>query len=122
MKFGIAVAAAIALLTGSASAQGFDWKKYSGQSITFLSSNHPWPNAVLPHLAEFKALTGIDVKVDTYNEVQMRTRLTTMLQTKSSDIDIFMTLPAREGRLYQAAGWYRDLGELAADAAQTAPD
>ncbi|HEY0419576.1 MAG TPA: extracellular solute-binding protein, partial [Acetobacteraceae bacterium] len=123
----LALAACVtaALAAGAAAAQpagGFDWKKYDGQTITFLSSNHPWPNAVLPHLDEFKKLTGITVRVDTYNEVQMRTRLTTMLQTKSPDIDIFMTLPAREGRIYQNAGWYRDLAELAADKAQTAPD
>ena len=116
---------AATLFAGTASAQqpaGFDWKRYDGQTITFLSSNHPWSNAVLPHLEEFKKLTGITVRVDTYNETQMRTRLTTMLQTRSADVDIFMTLPAREGRIYQSAGWYRDLGELAADKTQTTPD
>ena len=128
MKPTIALAASLALAAAhitQAQAQtqppgGFDWKKYDGQTITFLSSNHPWPNAVLPHLDEFKKLTGINVRVDTYNEVQMRTRLTTMLQTKSADIDIFMTLPAREGKLYDGAGWYRDLAAMAEDPAQTA--
>lgn len=114
--------AVLTAATAQAQPAAFDWKKYDGQTITFLSSNHPWPNAVLPHIEEFKKLTGINVRVDTYNEVQMRTRLTTMLQTKSTDIDIFMTLAAREGQIYKKAGWYRDLGLLAADKSQTAPD
>lgn len=125
LKMALVASMAVALFAGTAAAQpasGFDWKRYDGQTITFLASNHPWPNAVLPHLDEFKKLTGITVRVDTYNEVQMRTRLTTMLQTRSPDIDIFMTLPAREGHIYQNAGWYKDLAVLAADPAQTAPD
>lgn len=127
MKTTFAIAACVATMmtAGAAWAQGaggFDWKKYDGQTITFLSSNHPWPNALLPHIEEFKKLTGINVRVDTYNEMQMRTRLTTLLQTKSSEFDIFMTLPSREGLLYDKAGWYADIGAMVADTALTSPD
>jgi multiple sugar transport system substrate-binding protein len=35
----------------------------------------------------------------------MRQRLLTVLNAKSSEIDVFMTLPSREGEQFSAAGW-----------------
>lgn len=101
---------------------GFDWKKYDGQTITFLSSNHPWPNAVLPNIEEFTKLTGIKVRVETYNEQQMWQRLATMLQAKSPEVDVYMTLNAREGQLYFTSGWYQNLATLIDDPKMTSPD
>src|ERR1700761_4231868 len=86
--------------TGSSS---FDWKRYNGDTINFLSSNHPWPNALAEYIPEFTKLTGITVKLDTYNENQMRQRLTTLMQTRSASVDLFMTTPTREGRLFTKA-------------------
>jgi multiple sugar transport system substrate-binding protein len=117
----LGIAGTIALGVADARA-AFDWKRYDGETITFLSSNHPWPNAVLPHIEEFKKLTGIDVRLETFNEAQMQQRLATLLQGKSSDIDVFMTLKAREGQLFFTSGWYKDLKPLIEDPEQTAPD
>jgi multiple sugar transport system substrate-binding protein len=100
----------------------FDWKRYNGETINFLSSNHPWPNALAEFIPEFTKLTGITVKMDTYNENQMRQRLTTLMQTHSSSIDLFMTTPTREGRLFTKAGYYRDLKPLLDDPTQTPAD
>ena len=107
-----AALAALATLCGAWSAsaeEAFNWKQFDGQTITFLSSNHPWPTALREYLPEFTAKTGIKLRLDTYNEEQMRQRLTTVLQTRSSDVDLFMTLPTREGQQYRASGWYADL-------------
>lgn len=115
--------AVLGLATSAQAAPGtFDWKKYDGQTITFLSSNHPWPNSVLPYLNEFKQLTGITVRVETFNENQMWERLATLLQEHSTDIDVFMTLKAREGRLYYTSGWYQDLAPFIKDPSMTSPD
>ncbi|WP_181832567.1 ABC transporter substrate-binding protein [Bosea caraganae] len=117
--------AALASLSGIALAQAqeaFNWKQFDGQTITFLSSNHPWPTALNEFLPEFTAKTGIKLKFDTYNEEQMRQRLTTVLQTRSSDVDLFMTLPTREGQQYRASGWYADLKPMLDDKKLTAPD
>jgi multiple sugar transport system substrate-binding protein len=103
------VLAVAALLAQGALAQQFNWKKHQGETVTFLSSNHPWANAVLKHKAEFEALTGITIKFDTYQEQQMRQRLVTVMNAKSSEIDVFMSLPSREGEQFARAGWYADL-------------
>ncbi len=102
--------------------QPFNWRKYDGETINFLSSNHPWPNALTEYIPEFTKLTGINIKVDTYNEVQMRQRLTTLMQTKSSAVDLFLTTPSREGRLFTAAGYYKDLKPFLNDPSMTPAD
>lgn len=97
------------LASGLAQAQAFDWKKHHGETISFLSSNHPWANGVLKYQEEFEKLTGIKVKVDTYQEQQMRQRMLTVMNAKSDEVDIFMSLPSREGVQFAKAGWYADL-------------
>ena len=116
----IVAALAASTTIGAASAQNFDWKAHEGETITFLANNNPVATAILKHQDEFKALTGIDLKVDSYQEQQMRQRLLTVLNARSDEVDVFMTLPSREGMQYAAAGWYADLapfttGSVAAD-------
>jgi len=116
MRRTFAVLVVAILFAHGALAQQFNWKKHQGETITFLSSNHPWANAVLKHKAEFEALTGITVKFDTYQEQQMRQRLVTVMNAKSSEIDVFMSLPSREGEQFAKAGWYADLTSLVKNA------
>lgn len=104
----------------SAAAAAFDWKKHKGTTITFISSNHPWANGVLKYKDEFTAKTGIKLKVDTFQEQQARQRMLTILQSKGSDMDIFMSLKSRDGLLYTKAGWYADINPLLKSA--TAPE
>ena len=121
----LAAAATVAFATAAlaqAPAKPFDWKRYDGETINFLSSNHPWPNALAEYLPEFTKLTGIQLKIDTYNENQMRQRLATLMQTSSPTIDLFMTTPTREGRLFTSAGYYLDLKKLLNDPSMTPAD
>ncbi|MCQ0986102.1 ABC transporter substrate-binding protein [Jiella marina] len=105
------ILAALALSTaaGTAGAQDFDWKAHEGEQITFLANNNPVATAILKYQDDFTEKTGIDLKVDSYQEQQMRQRLLTVLNARSDEVDVFMTLPSREGRQYAAAGWYADL-------------
>jgi len=119
---GAAAAAALALAAqaATAQAQSFDWKKHQGETITFLANNNPVAGALLKHKDEFQALTGITLKVDTYQEQQMRQRLVTVMNSRSDEVDVFMSLPSREGLQFARAGWYADLsprlkGEAAPD-------
>jgi multiple sugar transport system substrate-binding protein len=112
------IATSVAL--SAASAAEFDWKKFQGKTITFLANNNPVSQALLTHKADFEKLTGITLKVDVYQEQQMRQRLVTVMNAHSDEVDVFMTLPSREGQQFAAAGWYADLasptkGEVAAD-------
>ena len=47
MRRTIAVLVLATLFGHGALAQQFNWKKHQGETVTFLSSNHPWANAVL---------------------------------------------------------------------------
>ena len=110
-----------ALLCASAQAGEFNWKRYQGETITFLSSNHPWANAVLKRQNEFTDLTGVKIRVDTFQEAQMRQRLVTVMQAKSGEVDLYMSLKSREGLQFFNAGWYADLKPLLNDPAATSP-
>jgi multiple sugar transport system substrate-binding protein len=116
---GFAVVAA-SMAVSAANAAEFDWKKFQGKTVTFLANNNPVSQALLAHKADFEKLTGITLKVDGYQEQQMRQRLVTVMNAHSDEVDVFMTLPSREGQQFAAAGWYADLasptkGEVAAD-------
>jgi len=114
-------AASAALLGTAAHAQAFNWQAHKGQTIDFLTENHPWSNKVVADLPAFEKLTGIKVRVDTFQEQQMRQRLVTMLQSKSAGVDVFMSLKSLEGRLYAKAGWYADLKPLMDAPGATSP-
>jgi multiple sugar transport system substrate-binding protein len=118
---GAFVAAALATAT-SALAQGFDWKSQSGQTVNLMFNNHPWSQAMREMVKDFQAKTGINARIEIFNEEQYRARLTTLMQGKSADVDVFMTLTSREGAIFNRAGWYADLAALMKDKAKTSPD
>ncbi|MDB5827746.1 MAG: extracellular solute-binding protein family 1 [Variovorax sp.] len=101
--------AAFAVCSQSAIAQAFDWKKHQGTTLTFLANNNPVANALLKQKADFEKQTGMTLKVDAYQEQQMRQRLVTVMNSRSDEIDLFMSLPSREGIQFAKAGWYADL-------------
>ena len=106
-------AVALAVVHIGASAQAaFDWKKHQGKTVTFLANNNPVANAIIKYKADFEKLTGMTLKVDTYQEQQMRQRLVTVMNSRSDEIDLFMSLPSREGMQFAKAGWYADLTDL----------
>src|SRR5882724_8670815 len=106
-------AMALGTVASAANAAEFDWKKFQGKTVTFLANNNPVSQALLTHKADFEKLTGITLKVDGYQEQQMRQRLVTVMNAHSDEVDVFMTLPSREGQQFAAAGWYADLSAKA---------
>lgn len=117
-----AAAAALLFTVPTVQAQAFNWKQHDGQTINLLLNNHPWSQAVRDMAGEFTAKTGIKLRIEIFNEEQFRARLTTMMQAKSSDVDVFMSLKFREGQTYDKAGWFANLSPLLASAKDTAPD
>src|SRR5581483_8613837 len=87
-------------MASAAHAADFDWKKFQGKTVTFLANNNPVSQALLAHRADFEKLTGITLKVDSYQEQQMRQRLVTVMNAHSDEADVFMTLPSREGEQF----------------------
>jgi multiple sugar transport system substrate-binding protein len=104
--------AASAALAPAAHAQEFNWKKHQGKTVTFLANNNPVANALLKYKGEFEQLTGMTLKVDSYQEQQMRQRLVTVMNSRSDEVDVFMSLPSREGLQFAKAGWYANLNDL----------
>jgi multiple sugar transport system substrate-binding protein len=103
---------ALGVLTTAAHAADFDWKKFQGKTVAFLANNNPVSQALLIYKDDFEKLTGITLKVDGYQEQQMRQRLVTVMNAHSDEVDVFMTLPSREGEQFAAAGWYGDLSAM----------
>src|SRR6201991_1790242 len=116
----VALPVLILAVSAQAHAADFDWKKFQGKTVTFLANNNPVSQALLSYKADFEKLTGITLKVDGYQEQQMRQRLVTVMNARSDEVDVFMTLPSREGEQFAAAGWYGDL--TAMSKAETAGD
>ncbi|MDQ6640083.1 MAG: sugar ABC transporter substrate-binding protein [Pseudomonadota bacterium] len=103
---------ALAVAHCGAFAQEFNWKKHQGKTVTFLANNNPLGNAIVKYKADFEKQTGMTLKVDAYQEQQMRQRLVTVMNARSDEVDLFMSLPSREGLQFAKAGWYADLTEL----------
>src|SRR5260370_34692734 len=79
---------ALGAVTTAASAADFDWKKFQGKTITFLANNNPVSQALLVYKGNFEKLTGMTLKVDGYQEQQMRQRLVTVMNARSDEVDV----------------------------------
>lgn len=112
MKITAYALSALMLAGAQTHAQTFDWKKYQGETINVMLTNMSWTNEVKAQVDKFTQLTGIKLRVETFSEEQYRARLSTLMQAKSADLDVFMTLPNREAALFQQNGWYADLTPL----------
>lgn len=113
----VAIPILAATILSQAHGAEFDWKKFEGKTITFLANSNPVSQALLTQKADFEKLTGMTLKVDSYQEQQMRQRLVTVMNAHSDEADVFMSLPSREGEQFAAAGWYADLTPLTKDVA-----
>lgn len=110
------LAVTVTVAVSAAHAADFDWKKFQGKTINFLANNNPISQALLTHKADFEKLTGMTLKVDGYQEQQMRQRLVTVMNAHSDEVDVFMTLPSREGPQFAASEWYADLTPMTKNA------
>ena len=123
-KLGLGAAAAGMMLNQAmtqAMAANFDWQKYKGKAIKLLLNKHPYTDAMLMNIENFKKLTGLDVTYDVFPEDVYFDKVTTMLSSKSTSYDAFMT-GAYQTWQYGPAGWLADLNEFIKDPAATSPD
>ena len=121
---GVSVAFADFLVNGAtteALAQGFDWKKNSGKRLNLLLNKHPYTDAMIADLDNFKSLTGMDVKYDVFPEDVYFDKVTAALSSRSSQYDVFMS-GAYQTWQYGPAGWLADLKEFIENPSLTAPN
>jgi len=114
-RVGAAVAATV--IAGSVTACGAPGEGSSESgAINVVLSNHPWQRGLEPLISQFEEESGIKVNVQTFAEQQARDRILLNLQSKSSAMDVFMTLPSREGPQFSEAGYYQPLDDYLAKA------
>ena len=82
------------------------------KEIRVLLANHPYGELLKAAIPEFEQATGIKVNVESLQESQLTTKLTTEFATNSSSVDVFMTRPLQEGKMFYKNGWYEPLAEL----------
>ena len=120
---GLSTAAAGVLLNASATralAADFDWQKHKGTGIKLLLNKHPYTDAMIADLENFKTLTGIDVTYDVFPEDVYFDKVTAALSSGSTEYDAFMS-GAYMTWTYGPAGWIDDLNEYIKDPAKTNP-
>jgi multiple sugar transport system substrate-binding protein len=123
-QLGLSAAAANFLLNRASTrvlAADFDWKKHEGTSLQLLMNKHPYLDAMVANLDNFKELTGMDVQYDVFPEDVYFDKVTATLSSGSSQYDAFMT-GAYQTWQYGPAGWLVDMAELIGDAEMTAPN
>ena len=86
---GVSAATANVLLNAAATdalaQNGFDWKKHSGKSVKLLLNKHPYTDAMIANLENFKNLTGMDVTYDVFPEDVYFDKVTAALSSRSSE-------------------------------------
>lgn len=80
------------------------------KEIRVLLANHPYGDLLKAAIPEYEAATGVKVNVESLQEGQLTQKLTTEFATRSSSVDVFMTRPLQEGKMFYKNGWYEPLG------------
>jgi multiple sugar transport system substrate-binding protein len=76
------------------------------KEIRVLLANHPYGEVLKAAIPEFESASGIKVNVESLQESQLSTKLTTEFATNSSTVDVFMTRPLQEGKMFHKNGWF----------------
>ena len=85
------LASTLAVSVPADEAGDFDWKKFDGEEITVLFSEHTYADAVEQKLDEFTEKTGIKVNYSSMPEGNYFEKLNVELSSHSGSIDVFMT-------------------------------
>ena len=117
----LVLAAALLSIVPMASAAGFDWKQAQGTTISVSFNQHPYADAMIQRLRQFKELTGIDVKYELTAEENYFDQITTQLSGGTGVPDVFMT-GAYQMWDYASARRIEPLDNYLSDASATNPD
>ncbi len=98
--------------------EGFDWKAHEGTTLHIMFNQHTYADAVIEKLPEFEALTGINVEYSVTPEENYFDKLTTALNSRSGNPDIFMT-GAYQVWEYAPAGYIEPLDDYINDPNKT---
>jgi len=114
--------AALMVMTASAFAGGGKEKPAKPAEIRYLAPNHPYTDFLKPILQEFTSKSGIKVNLENYEENQLNQKLTVEFTAGNSTVDVFMSRPLQEGRLFSKNKYYEFLDSYLNDSAKTAAE
>lgn len=100
LKFGLAMAFVLGLGGGALG---------QTKEIRVVLANHPYGDILKAGIPQFEQQSGIKVNVESLQESQLSTKLTTEFATSSSSVDVFMTRPLQDGKLFAKNKWYEPL-------------
>src|SRR3954468_14006357 len=123
-QLGVGIAAASYFVNEAqtrAMAADFDWKANKGKTLTLLLNKHPYADAMIADLENFKNMTGMDVKYDIFPEDVYFDKVTAALASKSTQYDAFMT-GAYQTWKYGPARQIVDLNQFIKDPKLTADE
>ena len=112
--------ALVNMMQTQALAADFDWKRHAGKGLKLLLNKHPYTDAMIANLDNFKALSGMEVTYDVFPEDVYFDKVTAALSSRSSEYDAFMT-GAYMTWTYGPAGWIVDHNEWIQDSSKTNP-
>lgn len=99
----------------------FDWQANKGKTVRLLLNKHPYADAMIADLDNFKKMTGMEVTYDVFPEDVYFDKVGAALSSGSDQYDAFMT-GAYQTWQYGPAGWIVDLNEYISDPAKTNPN
>lgn len=100
---------------------GFSWDMAKGTKLKVLFNQHPYAEAIIKKLPDFEGKTGIKVEYSITPEENYFDKVTTSLNSKSGDPDLFMT-GAYQVWEYAPPGYVQDLNKFIEDKNATSPD
>ncbi|GAC1312969.1 MAG: sugar ABC transporter substrate-binding protein [Chloroflexota bacterium] len=101
---------------------GFNWQRYTGQSITVLNVQNSRTDLMTKYQSEFEELTGIKVNADVLPEQQQRQKQLIEFQSGNPSFDV-TTLSWHVLKGVAGKGkWFADLRDWLKDPLMTAPD
>jgi multiple sugar transport system substrate-binding protein len=112
----------LALLLTFGAAQDFDWKRFSGASVTVLMPEHPVLNGVKTVLEQFEADTGIKVNVESMAENLYFDRMELALRAEQGVADVYFVPMDSTAFTQWSAGLIKSLSPYLNDVSMTAPD
>lgn len=100
---------------------GFSWDMAEGESIKILFNQHPYAESIIKKIPEFEAATGIKVTYAITPEENYFDKVTTSLNSRSGDPDLFMS-GAYQIWEYAVPGYVQELDEFLNDPNLVSPD
>lgn len=103
-------------------AEGFNWKRFEGKTVTLLLNEHPWTDGLRTVVADFEAETGIKVNMQPFAEDLYYDKMELALRSDKPVADVYF-LPMDSVAFTQySANLIASLTPFLDDPTMTSPD